>query len=35
MPASRTLARVRGVPEASLLTAAGSSDLIFLCLRGG
>ncbi len=29
----RTLARVRGVPEASLLTAAGSSDLIFLCLR--
>ncbi len=29
----RTLARVRGVPEACLLTAAGSSDLIFLCLR--
>lgn len=29
----RTIAAVRGVPQESLLTAAGSSDLIFLCLR--
>ena len=30
---ARTVARVRGVPEACLLTAAGSSDLIFLAMR--
>lgn len=30
---ARTLARVRGVPEECVLTAAGSSDLIFLAMR--
>lgn len=30
---ARTVARVRGVPEDCLLTAAGSSDLIFLAMR--
>ena len=30
---SRTVSRVRGVPESCLLTAAGSSDLIFLAMR--